>query len=107
VRGGERGRQSCCSAGHSKSAKRGSTAGADVRRCPVADPLFAPREPLLVGLCQLREPLQIAGRGLLAVDRCAVCRIRRGAVRRGSFEPRAERVLGFDLCRDPCHVGVV
>jgi hypothetical protein len=40
----------------------------------------------LVGLYQLRQPLQVASRRLLAVDRCAVCEIRRGAVRLGSFK---------------------
>src|SRR3954454_14055777 len=87
--------------------RHGSTAGANIRRCPVADPLSAPREPLLAGLSQLTQPLQVTRRRLLAVDRRPVCEVRRHAVRRGSFEPRAERVLGLDLCGDACHMRVV
>jgi hypothetical protein len=68
---------------------------------------LAAREPLVAGLCQLRQPLQIAGGCLLAVDRCAVCLVRARILRRVRVKPRAQRVFGCDLCRDPGHVRVV
>jgi len=74
---------------------------------PRADALLGVREVQLAGPCQLRQPLQVAGCCLFAVDRCAICEVRASAVRRVRVEPRAQRVLGLDLCCDPRHVRVV
>jgi hypothetical protein len=72
-----------------------------------ADALMGAREFLLVGLCQLTQPLQVSRGRLLAVARCAICEVRRGTARRGCLEPSAESVRGLDLCLDPCHVRIV
>ena len=61
----------------------------------------------MAGLCQRIQPLQIPGRRLLTVDRCAVCQVRARTLRRDRAEPRVQRVFGLDLCRDPRQLGVV